>query len=165
MTLVWRLTPPEFATDLSGEGSSATGGRWNSPGLAVVYASFNLSLCVLEAFVHLPPPLRVDLPEMTAVRIEIPDEASRLEIDLGQLPADLAGRETEERCRQLGDAWLSAREHLACTVPSMIVPQERNVMLNPAHRLMARARIVSNERFRFDPRLARGAGMTAAPSY
>jgi RES domain-containing protein len=154
MAMVWRLTRPEFAAELSGEGNATTGARWNSPGRGVVYASFNLSLCVLESFAHLPPLLRINLPEMTAVKIEIPDEASRLSIDLADLPPDLIGSEAEERCRQLGDGWLTAQEQLICTVPSIIVPQERNMMINPAHQLMAEVKIVSTERFRFDPRLA-----------
>lgn len=155
MTFVWRLARPKFATELSGEGNAKTGARWNSPGRGVVYASFNLSLCVLETFVHLPALLRINPSEMTAVRIEIPDEASRLDIDLTELPSDLAGEEAQERCRQLGDQWLTAHEHLVCTMPSMIVPQERNLMINPAHRLVARIKIVSTDRFRFDPRLAK----------
>ncbi len=154
MTLVWRLAQPEFAADLNGEGNTITGARWNSPGRGVVYASLNLSLCVLESFAHLPPFLRINLPDMAAVRIEIPDEASRLDIDLMELPSDLAGEETEERCRQLGDGWLTVQKHLVCTMPSIIIPQERNVMINPAHPLMNRVRIIATERFRFDPRLA-----------
>jgi RES domain-containing protein len=154
MALVWRLARPEFATELNGEGNATTGARWNSPGHGVIYASFNLSLCVLESFAHLPPMLRINLPDMAAVRIELPDEASRLDIDLADLPPDLAGEEAEHRCRDLGDGWLTAREHLAFTMPSVIVPQERNLMINPAHRLMTKVKIVSTERFRFDPRLA-----------
>ncbi len=154
MTVVWRLTQPEFAAELNGEGNTITGARWNSPGRGVVYGSFNLSLCVLESFAHLPPLLRINLPEMAAVRIEVPDEASRLDIDLADLPSDLIGEEAEERCRQLGDGWLTVQEHLICTIPSIIVPQERNIMIDPAHRLMAKVKIVSMERFRFDPRLA-----------
>ena len=92
MTLVWRLTKPEFAAELNGESNTITGARWNSPGRGVVYASFNLSLCVLESFAHLPPLLRIDLPEMAAVRIEVPDDASRLDIDLADLPSNSSGR-------------------------------------------------------------------------
>jgi len=154
MTVVWRLTQPEFAAELNGEGNMITGARWNSPGRGVVYASFNLSLCVLESFAHLPPLLRINLPEMAAVRIEVPDEASRLDIDLADLPSDLIGEEAEERCRQLGDGWLTVQEHLICTIPSIIVPQERNMIIDPTHRLMAKVKIVSTERFRFDPRLS-----------
>ena len=154
MTVVWRLTQLEFAAELNGEGNKKTGARWNSPGRGVVYASFNLSLCVLESFAHLPPLLRINLPEMAAVRIEVPDEASRLDIDLADLPSDLIGEQADERCRQLGDGWLKVQEHLICTIPSIIIPQERNMMINPTHRLMAKVKLVSTERFRFDPRLA-----------
>jgi RES domain-containing protein len=154
MAMVWRLTRPQHAADLSGEGNAITGARWNSPGRGVVYTSLHLSLCVLETFVHLPPLLRISLPEMAAIRIELPDETSRIDIGVDELPSDLAGEEAEERCRQLGDEWLAAGEHLVCTTPSMIVPQERNLMLNPAHPQMARAKIASIEPFRFDPRLA-----------
>lgn len=154
MALVWRLTQPRFAAELNGEGNAITGARWNPPGRGVVYASFNLSLCVLESFAHLPPLLRINLPEMTAVRIEVPDEASRLDIELVELPSDLIGEEAEGRCRQLGDEWLTAQDHLICTMPSIIAPQERNVMINPAHPLMSKVGVVSQERFRFDARLA-----------
>jgi RES domain-containing protein len=154
MALVWRLVRPEFASDLDGKGNINRGARWNSPGRGVVYASFNLSLCVLESFVQLPIPLRINLPEMAAVRIEIPDETPSRDIQLADLPTDLVGERAGRRCREIGDAWLAAEEHLVLTAPSFIVPQERNVMLNPAHPLMRRITIVSTEPFRFDPRLA-----------
>ena len=152
--LVWRLARPEFATELGGEGNTETGARWNSPGRGVVYASFNLSLCVLESFVHLHPLLRIDLPERAAVKIEIPDEASRIDIDRADLPSDLMAERAVQRCRRLGDEWLRAREHLILTAPSAVVPQERNVMINPAHPLLAKVRIAAIERFRFDRRLS-----------
>jgi RES domain-containing protein len=154
MALVWRLARPEFATELDGMGNFVTGARWNSRGRSVVYASFNLSLCVLESFAHLPAHFRINLPEMIAVRIEFPDDASHLEISRSELPSDLSGKDAEQRCLELGDAWLAGREHLVCTMPSVIVPQERNVMINPTHKLMSKVRIVSTERFRFDARLA-----------
>jgi RES domain-containing protein len=158
VALVWRLAQPEFAAELHGEGNVITGARWNSPGLGVLYASFNLSLCVLESYIHLPPALRINLPEMTAVRIDVPEEGRWSAITLSQLPADLAGADAEARCRQLGDAWLAGRETLVCTMPSIVVPQETNVMINPAHPLMAEVKIVSTERFRFDTRLAAATG-------
>jgi RES domain-containing protein len=151
---VWRLAQPEFAADIGGERNATTGARWNSPGNGVLYASFNLPLSVLEAFVHLPPALRINLPEMTAIRIHLPDETPWSAIDLSQLPADLEGKAAQVRCRQLGDAWIAGRETLACTIPSIIIPRESNLMVNPAHPLMSKVKIVETERFRFDARLA-----------
>ncbi|MEA2988071.1 MAG: hypothetical protein QOG83_782, partial [Alphaproteobacteria bacterium] len=114
-----------------------------------VYASFNLSLCILESYVQLPIPLRINLPELAAVRIEIPDLPIRnIELE------DLKGERVAQRCRELGDAWLAAEEQLVLTAPSFIVPQERNVMINPAHPMMRLVKIVLTSPFRFDPRLA-----------
>jgi RES domain-containing protein len=154
MALVWRLAWPQFAAQLTGEGNMKTGARWNSPGRGVIYSSFNLSLCVLETLAHLHPVLRVNLPEMTAVRIEVPDGVPSLDIDRSELPTELDSEQAVRRCRELGDRWLSAQQHLTCTVPSVIVPQERNVIINPAHQLMGKVKIVSTEQFRFDARLA-----------
>jgi RES domain-containing protein len=91
---------------------------------------------------------------MAATRIEIPDKVLRAEVARTELPADLTSAATIRRCRELGDAWLAAGRDLVLTVPSVIVPRERNVLINPTHPQMNQIRIASTERFRFDPRLA-----------
>jgi RES domain-containing protein len=154
MVDVWRLTRPDYANDLAGEGNRQFGARWNSPGTGVVYASDHLSLCVLETFVHLPNALRLLLPLMTAVTMALPNDASGLDVSRRDLPDDLYDIATARRCRAIGDAWLSEQRHLILTAPSLVVPQERNVMINPAHPLMRRVKIVSVEEFKLDPRLA-----------
>jgi RES domain-containing protein len=154
MPLVWRLSSPDYAGRLDGKGNLQRGARWNSPGRGVVYTSYTLSLTVLEALVQLPPELRSRLPEMAAVQIEIPDDAPQEKLGRAQIPSDLTTETAATRCRELGDAWLRAGQALALDVPSVIVPQERNLLINPAHPLMDRVRIVSTEPFRFDPRLA-----------
>lgn len=152
MPFVWRLSTPDYATRLDGKGNIQRGARWNSPGRGVVYTSFNLSLSVLESLVQLPPELRSSLPAMAAVHIEIPDDAPREEITRDQL-GGLSVPELASRCRQLGDAWLVDGKALSLTVPSVIIQQEGNLLVNPAHPLMKRVRIVSTEAFHFDPRL------------
>jgi RES domain-containing protein len=155
MALVWRLIRPAFASALDGKGNIERGARWNSPGQGVVHASFNLSLCVLESLVQLSPPQRFNLPEMAAVEIELPAEASVRELTPGEwqnVAEDKA--DAAHRCREIGDAWLAAKEHLILIAPSFVVPQECNVMLNPAHPLMRRVKIISTELFKFDSRLA-----------
>jgi RES domain-containing protein len=156
MSLVWRLSGPDYASRLDGKGNFQRGARWNSPGRGVVYTSLSLSLTVLELLVQLAPELRIRLPEMAAVQIEIPDDASQEKISRAQLPGDLSTKVAAIRCRELGDAWLRAGQVLALEVPSVIIPQERNLLINPAHPSMDRVRIVSTEPFRFDPRLAVG---------
>ena len=147
--ILWRLTAPEHAPGLDGEGARLWGGRWNSPGVAVVYASGALSLAVLETWVHLPPPMRRPdaWPPRVAVRIALPE---------GEAPEAVEGMDLADRAglRAFGDAWARERRSLALAVPSAVVPPERNVILNPAHPGMAGVRVLGVEPFAFDPRLA-----------
>jgi RES domain-containing protein len=154
MAVMWRLARAEYSDDLEGKGNIGSGSRWNSPGRGVVYGSFNLSLCVLEAFVHLPARLRMALPQMIAIQLELPDGATHRAVTLGDLPTDLESEETERLCRQVGDTWLKTSEHLVLTAPSLVVRQEANVMINPVHPLMRRVKVLSKEIFHFDPRLS-----------
>lgn len=156
MAQVWRLTAPEYATRLDGKGNVERGARWNSPGRGVVYASFNLSLAVLETLVQLVPELRRALPEMAATRIEIPEEAANAKVNRAEFPTDFTTETAARRCREIGDAWLAAEEHVGLVVPSVIVPHEQNLLINPTHSLMREVKIIAIEPFRFDPRLAAG---------
>ena len=149
--VVWRLTRPAHAPGLDGEGARLAGGRWNSPGQAAVYCSGTLSLAVLESFVHLPHALRgaPRLPEMRAVELELPDaEIEEVSLDAEARVFDVAS------CRALGDRWLDRASTLSLSVPSAIVPRERNLVINPLHPLASRIRVLSQESFRFDPRMA-----------
>ena len=148
---LWRLVRPDFAPGLDGRGAERYGGRWNSPGLPAVYCASHLSLAVLEYFVHLPPGMRrrASLPLMVAVELRL--GGGSVEVigvdDLSRLD-DLAW------CRARGDDWLRRGETLALEVPSVVVPREQNVILNPRHGAFGRVRVVSAERYRFDPRMA-----------
>ena len=73
MPIIWRVTKPEAARVLDGGETRERGGRWNSPGRPVLYASENLALAALECLANLPMEKRRELPEMAAVGIEIPD--------------------------------------------------------------------------------------------
>ena len=156
MATVWRLTPPQYAHDLTGEGSSMTGGRWNSPGRLMLYTSSHLSLSVLEVFVHIAPDLRDDLPDLTAVCLVVPDDAGVRTVSDAQFREFMANAALLAACQAFGDTWLAAGVDLILAAPSVIVPEELNVMLNPAHPRMHEVAIVSARRFRFDPRLVRG---------
>jgi Uncharacterized conserved protein len=149
--LVWRLTRPEFAPGLDGLGARRVGGRWNSPGRPAVYCAGSLALAALEVFVHLPPSMRTPekLPELNAVCLRLPDGATVTEVGWDKIddPGDI------ECFRRLGDAWLDTGSALALRAPSLVIPAEFNLILNPLHAGMASVEIVSNSAFRFDPRL------------
>ncbi len=127
---------------LDGEGARLYGGRWNSPGRPMLYTAASPSLAVLEVLVHLdlPPDL---LPlDYRLLSIEVPDDAPRLELDA--VPQDSVAT---------GDAFLLAGQALCLRVPSQVVPQEINTLLNPRHPAFVGVRVVRDEPFRFDPRL------------
>jgi RES domain-containing protein len=149
MAIAWRLADPRFAEDLEGSGNRIHGARWNSPGRGVLYASENLSLTVLENLVHLPAVLRGHLPPRTALRLEYPDEAEATEI------AALPEVARAAKCREMGDRWLDEGKTLILRAPSIVVPQETNLMFNPVHPLMRFVRIDEATPFRFDERLLR----------
>jgi RES domain-containing protein len=154
MATVWRLAPPTFARALDGEGSRQSGGRWNSPGRPMVYTSSHLSLCVLEVYVHIPPELRIELTDFEAVRISVPDHASKTEISPEQFRGLMLRRDPLHACQAAGDDWLTRGSDLVLQAPSVLIPEEVNMMLNPRHPHMNEVAIISSRRFRFDPRLA-----------
>jgi RES domain-containing protein len=140
LTLAWRLCRAPFA-DLSGDGPRRYGGGWNSPGRPLVYAADTAALAVLEVRVHLDIP-----PEL------VPDDYVLLSIDLGGLPIETVSAAPADP-GGFGDTWLREQRTPVLRVPSFIVPESTNLLLNPAHPLAAGARIVGNRRFAFDRRL------------
>lgn len=135
---------------LDGEGARLYGGRWNSEGAAVVYASATLSLAALEYLVH------VDIAEvpadLVALGIEVPDDAVAAVVGVSDLPSDWK-RPGAAGSADLGDAWVAAAASLTLSVPSAIVPEENNVLINPRHVRAADVRIASERPFAYDPRL------------
>lgn len=151
---VWRLALGRFH-ELDGEGARLYGGRWNSPGVPVVYTATHLTLALLEQLVHFDP---ARLPgAFRAFAIELPD-------DVPTETAELAADDPAE-CREHGDVWAASLRSAALIVPSVLVPPalhpgriatgERNVLLNPRHR-SALSWLVTETSFRIDPRLRRG---------
>lgn len=145
---LWRLTKEQFLPGLDGEGARLAGGRWNSPGMPVVYCSSSLALAALEALVNIPRLRRRagELQPLVAVALEV-DEAAI---------ADPGFPRTQDVAvsRQIGDAWLRSISSLALAVPSRVIPLERNVLLNPRHPAMAEVHVVLTEPFVFDDRLS-----------
>jgi RES domain-containing protein len=155
---VWRLSRPEFARRLDGGGNRETGARWNSPGAGVVYTSRSLALCVLETIVHLPSARFVQ--GLAAARIHVPDDAGVDMVTASELPHDLLSGEAAAWFRQRGARWLEAGAALALIAPSVIVPQEQNVMLNPRHPRAGSIRVEEEIPFGFDARLFGSSAMT-----
>lgn len=143
---VWRLASGRHPP-LSGEGARLVGGRWNSAGRPLVFASETIALCLAEALVHLPGSLPVDY---VAVRLEVPDEQlERLDQQLlkQDWTADLG------YTRAIGDQWLEQGRSLLLAVPSVVLPASTNILLNPLHSAAPHMKLISETPFLFDPRL------------
>jgi RES domain-containing protein len=138
--LAWRVCREPFA-DLNGEGARRYGGRWNSPGQPVVYAAASAALAVLEARVHLDLP-----PEL------LPEDYLLLTIDLGDIPIEVVATFLDSP-EAFGDAWLRAQRTPVLQVPSFIVPESFNLLLNPQHPLAIFVTVTQRLRFSFDRRL------------
>ncbi|MCU7804145.1 MAG: RES family NAD+ phosphorylase [Candidatus Thiodiazotropha sp. (ex Lucinoma borealis)] len=143
---VWRVCRKPFVK-LDGSGAGLIGGRWNTPGGPMVYASSHLSLALLEVLVHLE--LEFDeLPDdYVSVEIDIPKQLSIKTISSTLDLFDL------EETRRLGDLWLSSAESAVLSVPSCVIPQELNYCINPAHADFSLIRTMDVQPFQFDTRL------------
>jgi len=159
MLRCWRIaadTPDYTADDLSGTGAKVTGGRWNRAGIPVLYASSSISLAYLETLIHLGAgglPMNRYL-----VQINIPigvwkaakefDPAIHVgwdAIPIGKVSLDF------------GDKWVASKSSTLLKVPSVIVPQDRNFVINPAHPGAAGITATKLQKWTYDGRLAAAA--------
>jgi RES domain-containing protein len=151
---VWRLCKRVHAA-FDGEGARLVGGRWNPRGTRMVYTSSSLSLAALEILVHCEPAL---LPaDLVAIPADIPPSLAIEPIDEARLPPDWSRLPAPDALAALGGVWLAAARSPVLSVPSAVVPRERNYLLNPAHPDFAKIRRGAAEAFSLDPRLRRKA--------
>jgi RES domain-containing protein len=150
MPSAWRIVKTSHADRaFTGEGAQRTGGRWNSAGVAVVYASEHKSLAVLEMLVHLD---LQDAAHYLTFRLDF-DEALTERCPPGRLPSGWREEMPARATRRLGDAWVREGRSAVLAVPSAIIPEELNYLLNPAHADFRKIAIGKPVPFTFDPRL------------
>ncbi len=147
---VWRVAKRSHAA-LDGEGARRAGGRWNSPGIPLVYTSSALSLSVLELLVHTDPDLIPN--DLRAFEIDCPGSLKAELLDVATLPSNWRQIPNHPACRAIGDAWLKLRHHALLGVPSAVVPEELNYLINPAHPHAAHVKVIRSRAFSFDERL------------
>jgi RES domain-containing protein len=127
----FRLSPNVHrATTLTGEGARLSGGRWHHNGMAVLYCSESRALAAMEYFVHVDPP--VAPPELVLVAVEIPDRLVR-SVDVATLPTNWKSYPAPDALKDIGSAWIRKRTSAGLLVPSALIPEERNVLLNVDH--------------------------------
>ncbi|GAB3169462.1 RES family NAD+ phosphorylase [Telluribacter humicola] len=136
---------------LTGFGAQLYGGRWNPVGVPLVYTSSTPELALLESLVHLEGTPWEDLPPLVLVELEIPDSLD--DIELHELPDDWQSQPVPPTVQHFLVPRLNSRASLAYSVPSVIMPWSRNLLLDPLHPLIHEVKTLRVEDFMYDQRL------------
>ncbi len=149
---VWRICKAEHApTAFTGEGALLYAGRWHHAGTPVVYCSESRALAALEQLVHLH---RNRLPPgFVCFGVDIPDGLTIREVRKEELTREWRRQPGPQELRDIGTAWAESGETVVLQVPSAVVPEEHNFLLNPRHPEFGRLAIGDPEPFEFDERL------------
>jgi RES domain-containing protein len=153
MVSAWRIVAESRAhAPWDGVGAKRYGGRWNPVGLAAVYAAGSRALAALEILAHLPHPT----PPMVfcIFEVQIPQDAIA-EVTDARVRTSVESSEIEQRTQNFGADWLRAHASVALRVPSALVPEEPNYVLNPEHRDFPQLVFGDRRTFAFDRRLLR----------
>ena len=146
--ITYRLTTGKFANDISGTGAKLNGGRWNPVGIGVLYTSQFISLAILEILVRASKNTSPD--SYTLTSFEIP-ENSICQIEFKKLKSDW--KFDLSYSQGIGEDFLKGKQSLCLMVPSAIVPQENNFLLNPFHTDFKKIKIIGSELLELDKRL------------
>jgi RES domain-containing protein len=145
---LWRISNH---LSLEGDGALRTPGRWHSRGRRVVYCAQSPAAALLEILVHFEIDIQ-DLPvRYRLLKIEAPDDVQVERVSVDDLPANWPQK--TEVTRELGERWLAKGSAALLSVPSAIMPETFNILLNPAHQDAKRIVVVETREHAIDPRL------------
>jgi RES domain-containing protein len=150
MLTVWRLVTARFAKSaFSGDGARFYGGRWNRKGVPLVYTAATQSLAMLEMLVQ-DEPLRA---RYVMIEARIPGSVRIERVRAEDLPANWRSIAAREQLQAIGTEWARKRSAAVLAVPSAVIPDETNYLLNPLHPDFRRIRVGKPQRFETDLRL------------
>jgi RES domain-containing protein len=147
----WRVFQRKHAaTAFSGEGARRFGGRFNSPGTAIVYTASSISLATLEMLVHLESS---DLLRKYRMRQASFHPSLVLQLTAKDLPRNWRRSPAPAALKAIGDEWAASQTSAVLQVPSAVIPTEFNYLFNPNHPDFVKVRLGKEGSFTFDPRL------------
>lgn len=153
MKTIWRIVTARFADSaFSGEGARLFGGRWNRKGSPVVYTAESRSLAQLEMMVQ-DDPLRA---HYTLIPAYVSSQVSIRKLSVSELGHQWRSLPARADLCAMGEEWLQGRETCILSVPSAVIPSERNFLINPLHPDFAQITIGERESLETDVRLLRG---------
>lgn len=147
---LWRIPQRAYALDRLCAGAALYGGRWNPVGLPALYCSTSIALTALEKLVHLGSS---SSPALVLVAVDLPDNASIFDPGAATLPHGWDAIPTSNAAQAFGAVWLTQKTFLCMKVPSVIVPEESNVVVNPRHLDYRAVKLSVVRPFAFDRRI------------
>ena len=152
MITAWRLVHKRKVDEaFTGTGSKRYGGRWNHKGVGVVYVSDSLALAALEIIVHAS--FYQALKDYVSIKVLFPKTLVIDVTDIGSLPKDWRADPPPAGMKEIGKKWYTGQATAVLKVPSAIIPNESNYILNPRHPDFKKITIDQPAPFEFDQRL------------
>lgn len=148
---VYRISKCAYINDLTGTGARLYGGRWNSPGHAIVYTAGSRALSALEVLVHIP--LKNIIQDFCIATIQIPDDIAVKVLTKKDLPSGWQSLAPFPALQSVGDEWIDTARYAVLRLPSVVIAEEHNYLINPQHPDAARITISDIQPFVFDQRL------------
>jgi len=148
--IVYRVGKTRYAEDLTGEGARLNGGRWNHKLTPCIYTAESRALAVLEYTVNVNID---DIPRaLSFSRIEIPD-AGILVLSEADLPGNWKQVPSPFATKEFGTQLLKAAKNLIIKIPSTVIPNEYNYLINPAHPAIKNCKVTAIVDFVYDVRI------------
>ncbi|MFP4294045.1 MAG: RES family NAD+ phosphorylase [Cyclobacteriaceae bacterium] len=148
--LIYRICKARYPA-LDGYGAYLYGGRWNSAGRAVVYAAVNRALAALEFLTGVER--HASLGPLLMVTVKLPDTATIQKLRAEELPENWQTYPAGSATKRIGDLWLEKAESLCLQIPSVLIPEEHNMLINPLHQDFRHINIIESKPFVYDERL------------
>lgn len=148
---VYRISKCAYIDDLSGRGAARFPGRWHSRGTYVLYTAASPSLALLESVVHITTVVKLDL---CILRLEIPEQRVQ-ELSPALLPEEWFQHPAPDQLKNIGDRFVKEGAFLALKVPSAVMHEEYNYLLNPAHPDFKNVKVIYSRHVHMDKRLLR----------
>lgn len=148
---VYRIAKRAFIDDFSGEGARLYGGRWNKRGSNMLYTASSRALATVEYLVHLP--MNIIPKDLSILELHIPDQIRGNQIQISDLPKNWMNYPAPLALMEIGEMWLKSSETLYLKVPSVVVKNEWNILINPKHIQFNEIQFGEVEDYQFDQRL------------
>ncbi|RYD81181.1 MAG: RES domain-containing protein [Sphingobacteriales bacterium] len=146
--IIYRISNSLYSDDITGTGAKLTGSRWNSKGFPMLYTAEHISLAVLEMLVHTNfKDYSINLDLLT---IQLPQQALQSNIDVKKLKKDWT--KDINYSRFIGDEFIKDKQNLVLRVPSAVIEDENNYLVNPLHPDFKKVKIIETRSFKPDER-------------